>query len=149
VADAAAAEGCWANEAALVLKLTGSHEQAGWACSQAHGPRGAFALQCEEGIGQQASAQARAHGGDAFAPCGLLNATAEQHCVFGAVEETVNEADDIAPGIALCARAPAGDQRACYAAIGTMHRSMQSDANVRVAECASVPQAYRPLCAAM
>jgi len=149
VTDAAAGEGCWEDEAELVLRLTGSFGRAAEACTQAHGPRGAFARACEEGIGQQAAAHARAFGSDAFATCGnaALNATAQQHCVLGAVEDTVNNADGVAAGIAFCAKAPAADAQTCYSAVGLMHRSMQSDAYARVAACASAPAMYQASCA--
>jgi len=142
-----AAIGCWQVQPWAVMQLAnGSFERAFLACSQA----GAASLMCEEGVGQVAGARSRVTGAPVLSFCATAgNRTAWLHCMMGAVKDLINNANDISPGMAVCAAATSDYALECYGAVGLMHAALEPRAEVRLVNCAAVAQAYRYACAAV
>lgn len=138
--------GCWQQHAFAVLKLTkGQFGKAFWACSQA----GAYAIMCEEGVGQAAGAQSRRDHQPPLSYCDLsASPTAKRNCLVGVIKDVVMTAHAVGPGLDLCRTVDPNARSDCYGAVGDMNRGFESRPSVRLANCASVPEPYRSVCAA-
>ncbi|MES2154996.1 MAG: hypothetical protein V4510_07660 [bacterium] len=134
---------CYWMQSSVLLKEGKTTSEVFAACDLAPAP---FDEVCYESMGRDISGAQLRDGPKVLRQCGLGNVTRLPHCIYGAVQEMVNNKGDAAPGFAFCPTVPTDSKLLCYRAVGIMVHSLVADAAGRAAACGKAEAEFVQVC---
>ncbi len=134
---------CYWLQSSLYYKLGYTTPQAFAGCDKAPAPHDGT---CYESMGRDISGATLRRGPAIVTQCQLGNATRLPRCIYGAVQEMVNNAGAPQPGFAFCPIVPTAAKRDCYLGLGGMIYSLTPSQSDRAAFCLQSEQAYIDAC---
>jgi hypothetical protein len=132
----------WLQSSVLLREGTG-YAGAFAGCKTAPSPYDAV---CYQSMGRDISGAALRDGPKTLADCQLGGEALLGHCIYGAVQEMINNAASPEPAVTFCPIVPAPQKSMCYRGLGGMLHDLQPDPQDRVATCMRIESDFRPDC---
>jgi hypothetical protein len=134
---------CYWLQSSLYIKLGLAWKESFAACDQAPPP---FDGVCYESMGRDISGWNLRNGPAVIRDCQIGNDSRLARCIYGAVQEFVNNVGDPAPGFVFCPTVPQATKTECYRAVGVMVQSLFAATADREAHCSKAEAAYVSAC---
>ncbi|MEA3190263.1 MAG: hypothetical protein QOD77_845 [Thermoplasmata archaeon] len=124
---------CWFLQSSAVLQQGFGLTEAFATCD---GAPEEYVRLCYQSMGRDISGRTLRDGPQILQQCGQGSEPYVPDCIYGAAQEMVNYAGDVAPGFAFCPTTPTASRATCWRAVGAMLSVLETDDGARRAWCA-------------